>query len=58
MAIHSSILAWRIPWTEENSKLKFRGYQKAGHNNKNRKELGTTEQLAHSNSDFKAQQDI
>ena len=25
MAIHSSILAWRIPWTEEPSRLQFMG---------------------------------
>ena len=33
MATHSSILAWRIPWTEE-----LGGYSLWGH-----KELGTTE---------------
>ena len=35
MATHSSILAWRIPWTEE-----LGGLQSMGH-----KESGTTEQL-------------
>ena len=35
MAIHSSILAWRIPWTEESGGLQSRG----------RRELDTTEQL-------------
>ena len=25
MATHSSILAWEIPWTEEPSRLDFRG---------------------------------
>ena len=25
MATHSSILAWRIPWTEEPDKLQFTG---------------------------------
>ena len=35
MAIHSSILAWRIPWTEKPDGLQSRG----------RKELDTTEQL-------------
>ena len=34
MATHCSILAWRIPWTEEP------GYSLLGH-----KELGTTERL-------------
>ena len=36
-AIHSSILAWRIPWTEEPGGLQSMGL----------KELDTTEQLTH-----------
>ena len=35
MATHSSILAWRIPWTEEPDRLQLRG----------RKESDTTEAL-------------
>ena len=31
MAIHSSILAWRIPWTEEPGRLQSTGLQKVGH---------------------------
>ena len=31
MATHSSILAWRILWTEEPGKLQFMGLQKVGH---------------------------
>ena len=31
MATHSSILAWRIPWTEEPSTLQFMGSQRVGH---------------------------
>ena len=31
MATHSSILAWRIPWTEESSRLQSMGSQRAGH---------------------------
>ena len=31
MAMHSSILAWRIPWTEEPSGLQSMGSQRAGH---------------------------
>ena len=31
MAFHSSILAWRIPWTEEPGKLQFMGSQRVGH---------------------------
>ena len=29
MAIHSSILAWEIPWTEESGGLQFMGSQKS-----------------------------
>ena len=29
-AIHSSILAWRIPWTEEPGGLQFMGSQRVG----------------------------
>ena len=31
-AAHSSILAWRIPWTEESGGLQSMGLQSAGHN--------------------------
>ena len=31
MATHSSILAWRILWTEEPDGLKSTGSQRAGH---------------------------
>ena len=31
MAIHSSILAWRIPWTEEPGWLQSVGLQRVGH---------------------------
>ena len=31
MASHSSILAWRIPWTEEPGRLKSIGSQRVGH---------------------------
>ena len=37
MATHSSILAWRIPWTEEPGRLQSMGLQKSD----------TTEQLNH-----------
>ena len=36
MAIHSSILAWRIPWTEEPGRLQYMGSQ----------ELDMTERLS------------
>ena len=32
MATHSSILAWRIPWTEEPSRLQFIGSHRVRHN--------------------------
>ena len=32
MATHSSILAWRIPWTEEPGVLLSMGLQRVGHN--------------------------
>ena len=31
MTTHSSILAWRIPWTEELGRLQSMGLQRAGH---------------------------
>ena len=31
MATHSSILAWRIPWTKEPGGLQFMGLQRVGH---------------------------
>ena len=32
MATHSSILAWRIPWTEKPGGLQSMGPQRGGHN--------------------------
>ena len=32
MATHPSILAWRIPWTEEPGGLQSKGSQRVGHN--------------------------
>ena len=31
MATHSSVLAWRIPWTEESGGLQSMGLQRVGH---------------------------
>ena len=31
MATHSSILGWRIPWTEEPGRLQSMGSQRVGH---------------------------
>ena len=32
MAIHSSTLAWKIPWMEEPDRLQYMGSQRVGHN--------------------------
>ena len=32
MATHSSILTWKIPWTEEPGRLQSMGPQRDGHN--------------------------
>ena len=32
MATHFSILAWRIPWTEDPGRLQSMGFQRVGHN--------------------------
>ena len=32
MAAHYSILAWRVPWTEEPGGLQSMGLQRVGHN--------------------------
>ena len=31
MATHSSILSWRIPWSEEPGALQYKGLQRVGH---------------------------
>ena len=31
MATHSSILAWKVPWTEESGRAAAHGTQRAGH---------------------------
>ena len=31
MTVHSSILAWRIPWTEEPGGMQSMGSQRVGH---------------------------
>ena len=31
IATHSSILVWRVPWTEETGRLQSLGLQRAGH---------------------------
>ena len=41
MARHSSILAWRIPWTKESGGLQSVGSQRVGH------DLATKHNTAH-----------
>ena len=41
MAIHSSILAFRIPWTEEPGRLQSMGSQRVGHAAKSRQSCPT-----------------
>ena len=31
MAVHSSTIAWKIPWTEEPGRLQFMGSQRVRH---------------------------
>ena len=31
MVTHSSILAWKVPWTEEPGRLQFMDMQRVGH---------------------------
>ena len=38
MATHSSILAWRIPWTEEPGELQSIGLQRVRHNLANKQQ--------------------
>ena len=48
METHSSILAWRIPWTEEPGKLQSTGSQRVAH------DLATKQQLQPSRSNLMA----
>ena len=31
VAMQSSILAWKVPWTKEPGRLQFKGSQRVGH---------------------------
>ena len=42
MATHSSILAWRIPWTEEPGGLQSIGLQRVGHYGSNSAHIAQT----------------
>ena len=45
MAIHSSILAWKIPWTEETGGLQSTGSQRVGHDRATNTTLSTAERV-------------
>ena len=45
MAIYSSILAWRIPWTEEPGGLQSMGSQRVGHDLTTEQQQETNMQL-------------
>ena len=45
MTAHSSILAWRVPWTEERGRLQFIGSQRVGHDRSNFSKHARTKQL-------------
>ena len=42
MATHSSVLAWRIPWTEEPGRLQFMGLQRVRHDWATEQQQGQT----------------
>ena len=43
MAVHSSILAWRMPWTQGPGALQSKGSQRAGHDSARMHNLGITQ---------------
>ena len=55
MATHSSILAWRIPWTEESGRLQSTGSQRVGQDSETEQqeenELDMIEQLNNKTED-------
>ena len=46
MATHSSILAWRIPWTEERGRLQSIGSQRVGHDRRDLAHMHQRKQTA------------
>ena len=45
MASHSSVLAWRIPWTEEPGGLESMGSQRVRHDGRDSTQAGTSYQV-------------
>ena len=54
-ATHSSILTWRIPWTEEPGRLQSKGLQRVGHN---RATIPPTTQISYSSKKKKKRKDF
>ena len=52
MAIHSSILAWKTPWTEEPGRLESTGLQRVGQNLSDRQQQRTIVNQLYSNKNF------
>ena len=50
MAIHSSILAWRIPWTEETGRLPSMGLQRVRHDWANNTRVYIIHMCTHANT--------
>ena len=45
MATHSSVLTWRIPWTEEPGRLQSMGSQRVGYNLRTKQQQNTTQRV-------------
>ena len=50
MTTHSSILAWKIPWTEEPGRLQSMGSQRVGHETENTEASARTHTHTHTHT--------
>ena len=55
MATHSSILAWKIPWTEEPGRLQSMGLRESGMTEQAQREISKTGRQIQKSSQNKAQ---
>ena len=53
MATHSSILAWRIPWTKEPGGLQSKGSQRVRHDLVTKQQISKVNELSFSNENYK-----
>ena len=53
MATHSSILAWRIPWTQEPGGLQSKGSQRVRHDLVTKQQISKVNELSFSNENYK-----